>query len=153
MDSCITTQPSLTLVRATWTRQNGLVHLTFVLRHLCCYSMAFCLATLPSKSLILANESVGNSSSIDGTRRNIGFFALSLQHHQSHHASTDVSTIAWLLSGILLLCLLRTFTIFGVTTECKATHFHIIDNKSCYCYLPRSTKDSNQFAHAGPEWP
>ena len=27
------------------------------------------------------------------------------------------------------------------------------NNKSCYCYLPRSTKDSNQFAYAGPEWP
>ena len=28
-----------------------------------------------------------------------------------------------------------------------------LNNKSCYCYLPRSTKDSNQFAYAGPEWP
>ena len=26
-----------------------------------------------------------------------------------------------------------------------------LNNKSCYRYLPRSTKDSNQFAYAGPE--
>ena len=39
---------------------------------------------MPSKSLILANESLRNSNSID-----IGiFFALSLQHHQSHRTST-----------------------------------------------------------------
>ncbi|XP_074609639.1 uncharacterized protein LOC141863845 isoform X2 [Acropora palmata] len=37
--------------------------------------MAFCSAAVPIKSLILANESVRNSSSIDGT--------LSSQHHTS----------------------------------------------------------------------
>ena len=69
--------------------------------------MAFCSAAVPIKSLISVNESVPNGSSIDGTRPNIGFFALSLQHH----TSTEVNTIDRLLSAILLLCLLRTFTI------------------------------------------
>ena len=69
--------------------------------------MAFCWATVPIKGLILASESVRNSSSIDGTRPNIGFFALSSQHH----TSTNVNTIARFLSAILLLCLLLTFTI------------------------------------------
>ena len=68
--------------------------------------MAFCLAAVPIKSHILANESVRNSSSIDRTRPNIGFFALSSQHL----TSTNVNTIARLLYAILLLCLLRTFT-------------------------------------------
>ena len=71
--------------------------------------MAFCSAAVPIKSLILANENVRNSSSIDGTRQNIGFFALSSQHH----TSTNVNTIARLLSAILLLCLLGTFTIMN----------------------------------------
>ena len=63
--------------RATWTRQNGLVQL----QHLCWCFMAFCWATVLIKGLILVSESVRNRSSIDGTRKNIGFFALSSQHH------------------------------------------------------------------------
>ena len=109
MDSRIATLPSLTLVLPCYVdsaKQVSVSH--FVLHHFCCYFMAFCSATVPNKSLILVNESVRNSSSIDGTRLNMGFITFLSQRH----TSTNVNTIARLLPGILLLCLLRTFTIF-----------------------------------------
>ena len=108
MGSRITTFPSLTLVlscHVDLAKRESVSHL--VLHHFCCSFMTFCLANVPIKILILANESVRNSSSIDGTRPNIGLFALLSQHH----TSTNINTIARLLSAILLLCLLRIFTI------------------------------------------
>ena len=78
------------------------------LDHLCCYFMAFGLATLPSNSLILVDESVPDSRSIDGTRPNIGLLAVSSQHR----TWTNANTVVCLLSAILWLCLLRTLTIF-----------------------------------------
>ena len=110
MDSRITTLPSLILVLPCNVDSAKLVSASdFVLHHFCCYFIAFCSATVPIKGLFLANESVRNSSSIDGTRPNT--WASSL-FHRNGHSSTNVNTIARLFSGMLLLCLLRTFTIF-----------------------------------------
>ena len=41
----------------------------FVLHHFCSYVMAFCSAALPSNSLIVANQSEQNCTSIDGTTK------------------------------------------------------------------------------------
>ena len=84
MDSRIATLPSLTLVLPCYVdsaKQVSVSH--FVLHHFCCYFMAFCSATVPNKSLILVNESVRNSSSIDGTRLNMGF--ITFYHNAIHH--------------------------------------------------------------------
>ena len=94
-DSCITTLPSPTLVlpcNQEWAKRVSASH--FVLHHFCCEFMAFCSAAVPIKGLILARESVRNSSSIDGTRPNIGFFALSSQHHTSRNVNTIARFLA-----------------------------------------------------------
>jgi len=136
MDSRITTLPSLILVLPCNVDSAKLVSASdFVLHHFCCYFIAFCSATVPIKGLFLANESVRNSSSIDGTRPNMGFFALSSQHH----TSTYVNTIARFLSGILLLCLLRTFTVFfkgyfAICLRATWTDF-MFDNNHVYNWM------------------
>ena len=78
----------------------------FVLHHVCSYFMALCSAGLPSNSLIVGNQSERNCVPIDGTTKHVAFLAALLQHH----TSTNANTIACPFEGILLLCLLRLFT-------------------------------------------
>ena len=110
MDSRITALASLTLVlpcnvdsakRVSAAPALVLMFYGFLLGWLLC---PFCVSFWPRKLYRTVVRS------IDGTYGVTGFFALSLQARTYVHTSTTVSIIDCLLSAMLLLCLLRTFT-------------------------------------------